>query len=269
MGYLRSRPDLLRRFRSGEREALAEVYRAYLPEVTQVLRRGFVVRSNGLRIPGCTNRQDLADVLQEVFIRTFKREAREAYDGQRDYGAYLATVARNVVIDRYRKGAREQLGIDPELLCTAELTAPDLVPDDAPWIDARSLEITRRYVADLEGPLREVHSARYVAALSSSRVRVRRARFNDNQPHIVVTTRRADSLDLRVDRNPTANVRSVGLYDVSVPGWNVFIGANPNEPANQALDGEIFELIALTGSALQDLDPLVDCLAEDYAIPKP
>ena len=95
MGYLRSRPDLLRRFRSGEREALAEVYRAYLPEVTQVLRRGFVVRSNGLRIPGCTNRQDLADVLQEVFIRTFKREAREAYDGERDYGAYLATVARD------------------------------------------------------------------------------------------------------------------------------------------------------------------------------
>jgi RNA polymerase sigma-70 factor, ECF subfamily len=166
MSYLRSRPDLLRRFRCGEREALAEVYRAYLPEVTAVLRRGFVVRSNGLRIPGCTNRHDLADVLQEVFIRTFKCKAREAYDGQRDYGAYLATVARNVVIDRYRKGAREQFGIDPDLLCDAELTAPELAPDDAPWIDGRSLEIARRYVADLEGPLRDVHSARYVAALS-------------------------------------------------------------------------------------------------------
>jgi RNA polymerase sigma-70 factor, ECF subfamily len=163
MSYLRSRPDLLRRFRSGEREALAEVYRAYLPGVTSVLRRGFVLRTSGLRVPGCLNREDLADALQDVFIRAFKREAREAYDGLRDYAPYLGIVARNVVIDRHRRAAREMLAIMPELV---DPVAPEFVPDDAPWIDCQSLEIARRYVAALEGPIRDVHSARYVAALS-------------------------------------------------------------------------------------------------------
>src|SRR5215211_3930727 len=98
MSFLRSRPELLARFRAGERAVLAEVYREYLPRLRQLIRRGFVAAASGVRVPGAASPDDLADILQEVFTRAFKREARIAYDGSRDYWPYLAAIARNAVV---------------------------------------------------------------------------------------------------------------------------------------------------------------------------
>jgi RNA polymerase sigma factor (sigma-70 family) len=165
MSYLRRRPGLLDRFRRGDREALAEVYRAYLQRITLVLRRGFVLAKAGVTVPGCANPDDLAEALQEVFARAFDREARESYDAQRDYAPYLVTIARNVIISRYRRSDRERLGVDAESLIESDINESS--PDEAAaWLNARSLEITRAYLASLEEPLRALHAARYVQALS-------------------------------------------------------------------------------------------------------
>jgi RNA polymerase sigma factor (sigma-70 family) len=164
MSFLRSRPELLVRFRAGERGALGEVYRAYLPRLRQLIRRGFIGQHSGARVPGATNPDDLADMLQEVFARAFKREARMAYDGERDYWPYLAVIARNTIVSRHRRVGREVLGLD-----CAELNEQDLVeaPDEpSPWHDPRSLAIVQAYVSNLEEPMRAVHAARYVDALS-------------------------------------------------------------------------------------------------------
>jgi RNA polymerase sigma-70 factor (ECF subfamily) len=165
MSYLRSRPDLLGRFRAGERDALAEVYRAYLPQVQQCLRRGFTIRATGMRVPGLSNRDDLADTLQEVFERAFKREARLAYDGLRDYAPYLLVIARNAIVSRYRKQGRELLGVDTAVLADGSVDV-NAAEEEAPWFESRSIEITRAYVTTLEEPMRGVHQARYVQSLS-------------------------------------------------------------------------------------------------------
>ena len=55
----------------------------------------------------CRQPQDLADLVQEVFMRAFSREGRQAYDGLRDYGPYLFAIARNVLVDWARVRGRE------------------------------------------------------------------------------------------------------------------------------------------------------------------
>ena len=165
MSYLRSRPELIVRFQNGERDALAEVYRAYLPRIRDILRRGFILKRTRCHVPGLSTQDDLADALQEVFTRAFKREARQAYDGQREYSAYLRVVARNVVITRYRKQGRELITADPLMLDDAEVIEPGRDAEQ-PWHDFRALEIARSYVSTLDEPMRAVHAARYVDALS-------------------------------------------------------------------------------------------------------
>jgi RNA polymerase sigma factor (sigma-70 family) len=166
MSYLRSRPDLLTRFRSGDRDALAEVYHAYLSCVRSVLQRGFVLKASQSRVPGLTTHDDLADAIQEVFTRAFKREARLAYDGTRDYAPYLSVVARNVVVTRHRKQARETVSADPLALSDADVLELDDAESNPPWLDSRALEVARHYVSSLDEPLRAVHAARYIGALS-------------------------------------------------------------------------------------------------------
>jgi RNA polymerase sigma factor (sigma-70 family) len=165
MSDLRLDLDLLARFRSGERDALAEVYRRYLPRLEQLLRRGFQVRDCSVRVPGVFNPDDLADTLQEVFARAFKPEARAAYDGRRDYWPYLAVIARNMVVSRHRRSGRELLGLESASL--DEENVVDCVDDPGtPWLDPRSVAIAQAYVASLPEPIRAVHAARYVQALS-------------------------------------------------------------------------------------------------------
>jgi RNA polymerase sigma factor (sigma-70 family) len=164
MSFLRSRAELLTQFRAGERGALAEVYREYLPRLRQLIRRGFVARQGaGVRIPGASSPDELADVLQEVFTRAFSREARLAYDGTRDYWPYLAVIARNTVVSRHRRQGREVLGLEATDSLEDLIMAPD---EPSPWHDAQSLAIVQAYVSSLEEPLRAVHAARYVDALS-------------------------------------------------------------------------------------------------------
>jgi RNA polymerase sigma-70 factor (ECF subfamily) len=124
-----------------------------------------MVRDGSVRVPGVLNHDDLADTLQEIFVRAFKREARTAYDGRRDYWPYLAVIARNVVVSRHRRAGRELLGLDSAAL--GEGAVVDCIDEvGTPWLDPRSVAITQAYVANLPEPIRAVHSARYVQALS-------------------------------------------------------------------------------------------------------
>lgn len=165
MSYLRTRSDLLQRFRDGERSAMAEVYRAYLPRLTSLLQRGFVVRSSGLKVPPVSSADDRADGIQDVFARAFRHEARQAYDGERDYWPYLAMLARNVLVSHHRRRGRDLLGADSEASFDGESVEFDL-DESKSWLEPRSLEITRQYVSTLPEPMRAVHAARYVQALS-------------------------------------------------------------------------------------------------------
>jgi RNA polymerase sigma factor (sigma-70 family) len=189
MPVFRDRAELLRRFRVGDPAALEEVYWAYVGKIEAIVRHGVVVP--GGRVGGPGGRADLADLVQETFIRAFTPGARRAYDGLRDYGPYLFTVARHVVIDWGRRQGREIPTLDADLEGLVEPPGPPL-PEEAP---AGELEIVRRYLEALSPELRAVHEVRYEQGLSqreaADRLGVSRQQLRTLEDHLRTGLRRA------------------------------------------------------------------------------
>ncbi len=141
-------------FRLGDRKALERVYSLYIRDVQQSVR-------SVLHSLGRLTSADLADLVQEVFLRAFSDRARAQYDGARDYGPFLTTIARNVVIDWSRRSCREIAA--PNILESfAERVGEEL---DPPAFDAALLANTEAYVAGLEPDLRAVHHLRFVEGM--------------------------------------------------------------------------------------------------------
>ena len=210
MSYLRTRPELLARFRDGEQAAHVEVYRAYIVHIDAWLRRGFPGGS-GARVPGLTNPADHADAVQEVFMRAFADEARLAYDGQRDYWSYLATVARNVVVDHYRRRGREVVVPGRDSSDPADVLAWTAAPqaEDDPahaYLDPRARAIVREYVAGLREPLRAVHHAIYVD----------RSFQLDAAKQLGLSRRKVQKLIERMKREVRALLDQAGIRDSNV-----------------------------------------------------
>lgn len=102
---------LLDAFRRGDRVALTQVFRAFLDDVAGTLRAGVVVSVDGQRVRVGVGlpEHEVESLVQETFARAFSAKARASYDGLRPYGAYLATIARNLLIDRERSRRRENV----------------------------------------------------------------------------------------------------------------------------------------------------------------
>ena len=98
--------QLCRKFKRGSKSALVQVYRDYAPELVVFLKNGFVIqgRDGEHFFPGYRNDDwALENAVQEIFVRCFQKRARDAYDGIRPFKNYLFTIARNYVIDEFRK----------------------------------------------------------------------------------------------------------------------------------------------------------------------
>jgi RNA polymerase sigma-70 factor, ECF subfamily len=164
MPVFRNRADLLQRFRAGDRDALEEVYWAYVDKIEKIARHGVLLPGSGGGRVGRRNQpQDLADLVQEVFIKAFAPPARKAYDGLRDYGPFVFTLARNVIVDWARRHGREIPTLSTEMERLAD--APALDREDAA-IDAADLAIVTAFVNGLSPELRAVHDARHRRGLS-------------------------------------------------------------------------------------------------------
>lgn len=106
---------LLDGYRRGDRIALTSVFRRYIADLAVSVRAGVVVVVDGRRTRLGDNlpEHEVDVILQETFARAFSASARSSYDGVRPFGAYLATIARNLVIDRGRAQVRERQRIAP------------------------------------------------------------------------------------------------------------------------------------------------------------
>jgi len=133
----------------------------------------------GTRLVAAANVEDL---VQDSFTRAFSPAARGAYDGIRDYGPYLLTIARNTVADALRLQQREVLAGGAEI--AAWMALEDVAPAEEPasWIDSVTLARVRDYLSRLPIDLQSVHHRRYVLdeaqdvaaeALGMSRQRIR------------------------------------------------------------------------------------------------
>jgi RNA polymerase sigma factor (sigma-70 family) len=164
MSFAKDR-SLLLRFRAGEADALAAVYRAHVDDVVRTARA--VLRAC---VAGAARQEevasDLADVVQEVFAKAFAPEARQRFDDQRELGPYLLQIARNAAIDHWRARKRHVL-VDRDQL--AEQLARDAEvstrPDES-WAGAEVVAAVEHFIASLTGEERRVHDALYVRGLS-------------------------------------------------------------------------------------------------------
>jgi RNA polymerase sigma factor (sigma-70 family) len=158
MPLVRNTPQLLLDFRAGKPAALEAIYRHYVRGVDIYLRA--LARSAGsgeLAQPSA-----IADLLQEVFIRAFSPNARKAYDGLRDFGPYLNTIARNCFIDALRRGKKERL---------LGLSASSVALEEMPMNTQEQYEpvviaVLESYLSELPAPLRDVYEQRFELGVS-------------------------------------------------------------------------------------------------------
>lgn len=155
-------------FRNGHRHALERVYRDHVADVATFLRNGFMYTTNDTptRYSGVRDSFELEALVQEVFARAFEQRARLAYDGIRPYGAFLAGIAKNLVLDRLRKDVRRgEVLAAPEVL---DATATIEPADREDTEDARrARELVARFVeTECDDRDRLLYGLRYDRELS-------------------------------------------------------------------------------------------------------
>jgi RNA polymerase sigma factor (sigma-70 family) len=156
---------LLDRFRAGERTALEQVFRMYLPLVMHLVVRGVVLETGGRAFVQQEAQQD--DLAQEVFLRLFSDAVRLRYDGVRPFAAYVRGITRNVVVDHLRRQGRSADGL-------ARMTERELEPlslaegrgQEDQLLAREEAELVGRFVGGLSTEERALVELRFVACAS-------------------------------------------------------------------------------------------------------
>ncbi len=156
---------LLDAFRRGEREAIERVYRAYVGQVTGLLRKGFSFMSGGQQIQfrGYHDDWELECAVQDTFIQAFSATARSSYDGIKPFGPYLMTIARNRVISNLRSEQREQRRRREFLAEPPRESGPT---PESEAMERQLRQLVGAFVASLPVEFREFYDLRYGRELS-------------------------------------------------------------------------------------------------------
>ncbi len=132
MTILQQNRELLAEFRQGKKEALHAVYRHYCRDIERFIATGWISRKTGKysRIQLSMDTDFRLELIQEVFLRAFSKNARQSYDGLRSYRNYLLTLARNVVVDYIRSRPNDALAhycteTDVNQICEEQATSAD------------------------------------------------------------------------------------------------------------------------------------------------
>jgi RNA polymerase sigma-70 factor (ECF subfamily) len=111
--------DLVARAQAGDSDAFAQIYHRYLDTVHR-----FIYFRVG-------NRPLAEDLTAETFLRALKRIGSVTFQG-RDLGAWLVTIARNLVADHFKSGRyRFELSTGDVLDADAEERGPEGSPEVA------------------------------------------------------------------------------------------------------------------------------------------
>lgn len=132
----------LEAFRAGEEAALTRVYVEYADELRRTL-----ARHGGL------SREDVSDLLQDVFVHAFSAPVRALYDGSRPFRPFLHAIARSVLVDWLRRRKREPGDaldpLDPTEALGRVAVEPRLTPlliDAGAYLNALPPEFRKVYV---------------------------------------------------------------------------------------------------------------------------
>jgi len=153
---------VLQGFREGQAKALEALYRAHVDDVVRTARA--IMCKHAATPSGAELGDDIADVVQECFIKAFSPEARRRFDSERAFVPYLRRIARNVAIDHWRARRRNVLVDIERVIDQLSMEAESFGGED--WRDGELLAVASRYIGSLAGDLRRVHDALYVKGLS-------------------------------------------------------------------------------------------------------
>ncbi len=149
---------LLKSFRQGDRQALAEVYSFYSPRLRRYLNNGFSFESQGrmFRYSGAKSTGiDAEWAVQETFARAFTDKVRARYDGERPFTRYLQTVARNLLLREINRNRRlspfeTETQIEPEF-SSASLATRQLHVSPEQAAEGKELQqLLRGIMSDLD-----------------------------------------------------------------------------------------------------------------------
>jgi RNA polymerase sigma-70 factor, ECF subfamily len=168
---------LVSAIRSGDEQAMAQIYERYSP----------IVYAVALRVLGDTATAE--DILQEVFMQLWRTP--EVFNASRgSLPAWLAVIARNRAIDSLRKRRPETDVTD--IIVAVE---PDLV-SGAEW--NRALEKIRRLLGGMTSPQRSALEMAFFEGLTHTEIAAR-----TGEPLGTIKTRiRAGLVSLRKAFNP-------------------------------------------------------------------
>lgn len=201
--------DLLDRFRRGEREALREVYEAYVNDVATLARRGFTMESQGHVYVTGADAEGEHELVQESFVKAFGEQARVSFDGLRPYRPFLLRITKNLMIDRYRarkkQHAREDgtgIGdIDELLEANADFA---IVEDPDEGLHWQRLEATtREFLAKLSTESQDVIRLRFEEELSQDAV----------ADQLQCSRRRVRTVESKVQKQLKRHLKHRGLLD--------------------------------------------------------
>lgn len=163
--------QLLMEFRSGTREGLTRVYREYAPLLAATLARGIGFARDGQRfqLRGLSGAFELDDLLQETFMRAFAPASRARYDGVRPFRSYLVAIARNLLIDHYRKRGTLTLELRTVELRTVEQIQGPATPEEQ-LSDQRLRALHDTFLQSLSEQDRKLVELRFERGLSRREV---------------------------------------------------------------------------------------------------
>jgi RNA polymerase sigma factor (sigma-70 family) len=88
--------ELMARVREGDSEAAGELIKDYGPLLVKVVRRYLN--------PALRTQVDSADLVQEAWLSFLQSASKPNFESPQQFGAFLASIARNKVVDVVRRG---------------------------------------------------------------------------------------------------------------------------------------------------------------------
>lgn len=154
---------LLKRFREGAPDALAEVFRQHGDVLVRRLR---AAAWRGKGFERLRSEFELENTVLEVFARAFEPRARQVYDGVRPFEHFLMGIARNFLLEEAR--CREQpSGINGDLDRELERAlAQDPQRDvEQALVDRELEELLQRFKSALEPEDAQIYDLRFTQEL--------------------------------------------------------------------------------------------------------